>query len=213
MITISKISTNDTSAVTFFASSEAATPASNVKVETFPIVGWYLWLNGRNINLLNFSPLSGMERFVDADMLHALKHIVKYQLPTIKNWGFGEQDYEKALVMDDPRVRGLVAKNGKFLAELSKDPDPSVRIKTIEYLIDNEDASANINTDYLDVMVNDKDVAVRSMLAKLGIAAFNDVLVNDPSVLVRGQVAKYGNDKHREQLEKETNGYVQSMLC
>ena len=213
MIVISKISANNTSAITFFASIEAATPTPDIKVETYPIVGRYLWHDGRHINLLKIQPLSVMERYVDADMLHALKHIVKYQLPSMKNWGINEQDYRAAFNSHDPKIRGLVAKNGEYLAELSKDTDPAVRLMTVEYLIDNANEIDNINTDYLDVMVKDKDVAIRSMLAKLGIVVFNDILVKDPSVLIRGQVAKHGNDEQRKLLETQKNGYIQSMLC
>lgn len=78
------------------------------------------------------------------------------------NCGDNEDGYEAALVSESPRIRALVAANGKYLKELANDKDVLVRQQVTNYLTKELDKG-----DTEDLSVEHKEVLAIVLRAEL----------------------------------------------
>lgn len=135
------------------------------------------------------------------------------------------------------QIRALVAMNGKCLKYLSKDSNPLVRRKVVEYLVGMRETgdgfsgivdfgcaddevehlmfqrfvplSINLgDISYIDDMIHDEDDGVRYNIARLGLERHIDVFIKDSSPYVRMAAAYHGQERHLEQLLNDSSREV-----
>lgn len=179
-------------------------PHSRLNIGASYILGHFLKVTGSYVDLRDENALDDIiEKLEDVsyDNFRAqLVDIVQNKLPTISNWGDGEEDFEAALTHDKYEIRALLAINGKYLEELSQDTDKLVRAKVVQCMINEKGTADRTNTDWFDAMLNDKDPHVLAKLAEYGKQDFLDALMNHKSSFVQAAVAKFGTDEHRSKL-------------
>ena len=187
-------------------------PYSCANIGTSYILGHFLSVTGSYTDLRAENALDDiLEKLVDVSydgFRASLIDIIKNKLPTISNWGDGEEDFDAALMHDESRVRALLAMNGKYLEVLSQDADKLVRAKVVQRMINEKGLVERDNTDWFDAMLADKDLHVLAKLAEYGTQEFLDALINHTSSYIQAAVAKFGTDEHREILINNPDGRV-----
>lgn len=87
------------------------------------------------------------------------------------------------------------------------------KLATSENAADRRFAAAHGDESILDMLVNDKEPAVRADVAKYGDVLHHDRLLNDSSPEVREAIARYGDDAHRLSLVNDKDADVRMTVA
>lgn len=152
-----------------------------------------------------------MGRIKELGLYEFIAHLRKSIMPLRGKWGDDEQDYQDASTSGKWQLRKMVALNGRYLKNLSKDANHKVRvavIATIGQRIALKGAAKDMNIDYLDEMISDESLEVRRALAKLGITKHLKVLLQDNDARVANEAITYTSPKQLDLLSKSLPEHV-----
>ena len=124
-------------------------------------------------------------------------------------WGDNQKDYESMAEDETWQIRSLVALNGKYPKKFATDDFLSVRLATLQSLINDRSRGVLREDDsWVELLVEDPSARVRALVAEVGLEQHLDLLVSDKSATVRARVASFGSDKHRLLLASDKNSKV-----
>lgn len=166
----------------------------------------------KTYNEINY--YNALEEWQEYGCKDLFRYFVSNNVRDLVNSKGSEYDYATPLDSDNPKVRALVALNGKNLGITVSDEDAEVREKTAISFLELKKAGLNFYSDsLLDGLVNDPSAAVREAVAWNGKADLLDVLVNDTEIAVRKAVAAKGNIAHHTILINDSDSGVRSMMA
>lgn len=179
--------------------------AKGIKIAAVTVVGHAIFVSYGEPAMSCWLDLKDMAEFhIRAKRLgidELLTDFVEQHLPTAKNWGDDEQNYDIALASENPFLRILVAMNDKHLDVLSRDSTSSVRLAAVFRISRQDNPSIERDTLlWLDRLVNDPSEWVRREVAEIGLPHHLDVLVHDTYPMILNAVADKGQTTHLEQL-------------
>ena len=109
----------------------------------------------------------------------------KSQQSSIDKW-------KEALASDEAVIRSLVAINKQFPEITSKDKDSTVRLLTLQSIMNDSEELDLREHDWIHELVDDESESVRVLIANLGIDEHLDTLIHDNSERVRERIALNG---------------------
>ena len=156
--------------------------------------------NWINFDINNENHEAEMQLLCELGLDDFMIHLCKFVLPTIRNWGDGEQDYQYASGSGKWQIRKMVALNGRYLKTLSKDVHFKVRIAVVAKLslslnIKSKASSKDKQLNYLDEMILDENVEVRRAIAHLGITKYLKHFLLDDDARVVDNAIRHASAK------------------
>lgn len=165
----------------------------------------------------------------DLSMLNSLNYFISEVLRDSEDWGFGEtmlDDYKNP----SAEIRALIAMNGRHLNKLTCDESALVRLAAAKHIalarmcLEDIDESTGRNLSrglhesalhepYIDILLNDTDPNVVSVIAKCCDAKHLDALLHHSSHLVRTAVAKRGLIEHLDVLVHDESHSVRHAVA
>lgn len=138
------------------------------------------------------------------------------------NCSDGEKDYDSSFKSDSWQLRALVAMNGMYLKELSKDSHPIVRLKVVERLVF-ESKNEVLDFPPIDIWDIGGDDCYEEKMddykylykinKNLGDISYIDELAYDPDVDVRYELASLALTKHLDVLVADPSHLVRFMVA